>query len=236
MRVTRIKLGRVVTVNHHPGDDARDNSESERQASSTGTESAPARARRTQAERSATTRQALLDAGRALFAERGFAGAAQEEIVERAGVTRGALSHHFGTKQGLFLAVLQDVQGDLADRIARAAMEGGDPMEQLRLGCLAFLDAAMERSVGRIVLLDAPAVLGWQTWREIDAAHGLGLVTEALEHVMDAGMVERQPVLPLAHLLLAALNEAAMLVANADDPVATRALVGTTVERFLDHL
>jgi AcrR family transcriptional regulator len=235
MRVTRIKLGRIVTVNHHPGDDARDNSESERQAS-TGTGPAPARAHRTQAERSATTRQALLDAGRALFAERGFAGAAQEEIVERAGVTRGALSHHFGTKQGLFLAVLQDAQGDLADRIARAAMEGGDPMEQLRLGCLAFLDAAMERSVGRIVLLDAPAVLGWQRWREIDAAHGLGLVTEALEHVMDAGMVERQPVLPLAHLLLAALNEAAMLVANDDDPVATRAVVGATVERFLAHL
>jgi hypothetical protein len=109
-------------------------------------------------------------------------------------------------------------------------------MEQLRLGCLAFLDAAMDRSVGRIVLLDAPAVLGWQKWREIDAAHGLGLVTEALEHVMDAGLVETQPVLPLAHLLLAALNEAAMLVANADDPVTTRALVGATVERFLANL
>ena len=83
---------------------------------------------------------------------------------------------------------------------------------------MAFLDAAMDRSVGRIVLLDAPAVLGWQTWREIDAVHGLGLVTEALDHVMEAGLVERQPVQPLAHLLLAALNEAAMLVANADDP------------------
>ena len=109
-------------------------------------------------------------------------------------------------------------------------------MEQLRLGCLAFLDAAMERSVARIVLLDAPAVLGWQTWREIDAVHGLGLVTEALEHVMDAGLIEIQPVLPLAHLLLAALNEAAMLVANAKDPAATRTLVGTTVERLLDRL
>ena len=115
-------------------------------------------------------------------------------------------------------------------------MAGRDPMEQLRLGCLAFLDAAMDRSVGRIVMLDAPAVLGWQTWREIDAVHGLGLVTEALDHVMDAGLIEVQPVQPLAHLLLAALNEAAMLVANADDPVATRAVVGDTVERLLARL
>jgi AcrR family transcriptional regulator len=209
MRVARIKLGKPMTVNPQ---------------------------RRTQAERSAITRQALLDAGRALFAEYGFAGAGQEEIVERAGVTRGALSHHFGTKQGLFLAVVQDVQGDVADLITRAAVEGRDPMDQLRLGCLAFLDAAMEESVRRIVLLDAPAVLGWQTWREIDAAHGLGLVTDALDHVMDAGLIEAQPVQPLAHLLLAALNEAALLVANAEDPVATRALVGVTVERLLAHL
>lgn len=212
MRVTRIKLAITMSVNQPP------------------------RQRRSQAERSAATRQALLDAGRALFAERGFAGAGQEEIVERAGVTRGALSHHFATKQGLFLAVVHDVQGDVAALIGRAAMEGGDPMEQLRLGCLAFLDAAMDPSVGRIVLLDAPAVLGWQTWREIDAVHGLGLVTEALDAVMDAGLIDRQPVQPLAHLLLAALNEAAMLVANADDPVGTRALMGVTVERLLARL
>ncbi len=223
-----------MTVNHPPGDGPPPKNEP---ATDRTTGARPAdRPRRTQAERSATTRQALLDAGRALFAERGFAGAGQEEIVERAGVTRGALSHHFGTKQGLFLAVVQDLQGDLAGRIGRAAMAGRDPMEQLRLGCLAFLDAAMDRSVGRIVMLDAPAVLGWQTWREIDAVHGLGLVTEALDHVMDAGLIEVQPVQPLAHLLLAALNEAAMLVANADDPVATRAVVGDTVERLLARL
>jgi len=213
MRATRIKLVFLMTVNnpHRP-------------------------TRRTQVERSATTRQALLEAGRLLFAERGFAGAGQEEIVERAGVTRGALSHHFGTKQGLFLAVIQEVQGDVAELISRAAMEGSDPMEQLRLGCLAFLDAAMDPSVGRIILLDGPAVLGWQTWRQIDAAHGLGLVTEALDHVMEAGLIESQPVQPLAHLLLAALNEAAMLVANAEDPVTTRAQMGVTVERLLTRL
>jgi AcrR family transcriptional regulator len=209
-----------MAVNRPPGDHPTD----------------PRRPRRTQAERSTTTRQALLDAGRAVFAERGFTAAGQEEIVERAGVTRGALSHHFGTKRGLFQAVVEEVQRDLAQRLARAAMEGADPMESLRLGCLAFLDSAMDPSVGRIVLLDAPAVLGWQTWREMDAVHGLGLVSEALEHVMDAGLIDRQPVPPLAHLLLAAFNEAAMLVANADDPTTTRAQVGATVERLLGRL
>jgi AcrR family transcriptional regulator len=232
MRATRIKLGKTMSVNHrgpedHPPHDPPpgDPSPSPRRPP-----------RRTQADRSAATRRALLGAGRDLFTERGFAGAGQEEIVERAGVTRGALSHHFGTKQGLFLAVVQDVQADLAGRIGRAALQGRDPMEQLGLGCLAFLDAAMDASVGRIVLLDGPAVLGWQTWREIDAVHGLGLVTEALEHVMEAGLIENQPVQPLAHLLLAALNEAAMLVANDENPVAARALVGGTVERLLARL
>ena len=196
-----------------------------------------ATSRRTQGQRTAATRRALLDAGRELFAAHGFAHAGQEEIVERAGVTRGALSHHFGTKLGLFRSVVESVHSELAQRIAAAAMEGGDPMEMLRLGCLSFLDAAAtDPAVRQIVLLDGPAVLGWQAWREIDAVYGLGLVTEALDHVMEAGLAERRPVQPLAHLLLAALNEAAMLVANAPDPTTTRALVGDAVERLLANL
>ncbi len=198
--------------------------------------SEPEPRRRTQAERSAATRQALLDAGRELFAARGFAGAGQEEIVERAGVTRGALAHHFGTKQGLFRAVVESVEVELTEHIATAAMQGDDPMDHLRLGCLAFLDAALEPAVRRIVLLDAPAVLGWQAWREIDTTYGLGLVSEVLEHCMDAGLLATRPVQPLAHILLAALNEAAMLVANAEDPVATRVAVGDEVEHFLSSL
>jgi len=199
-------------------------------------EDRPTRPRRSQAERRAATHQALLDAGRHLFAERGFAGAGQEDIVERAGVTRGALSHHFGTKEGLFRAVVESVEQDLTERIAVAAMEGDNPVEHLRFGCLAFLDAALDPAVRRIVLLDAPAVLGWQAWRDMDTVYGLGLVTAALEHCMDAGLVATRPVQPLAHLLLAALNEAAMLVANAEDPVETRAAVGREVEHLLTRL
>jgi len=192
--------------------------------------------RRTQAERRAATRRALLDAGRALFAERGYAGAGQEEIVERAGVTRGALSHHFGTKLGLFGAVVEAVEQDLTARIATAALAGADPLEHLRFGCLAFLDAALDPAVRRIVLLDAPAVLGWEAWRQMETVYGLGLVSEALEHCMAAGLLVRRPVAPLAHLLLAALNEAAMLVATAVEPEQARAEVGEEVERLLASL
>jgi AcrR family transcriptional regulator len=192
--------------------------------------------RRTQAERSSATRRALLDAGRELFAERGFAGAGQEDIVERAGVTRGALAHHFATKKGLFRAVVESVEIELTGNIATVAMRGDDPMAHLRLGCLAFLDAALDPAVRRIVLLDAPAVLGWQEWREIDATYGLGLVSEVLEHCMEAGILPPRPVQPLAHILLAALNEAAMLVANANDPVATRIAVGEEIEHLLSSL
>ena len=194
-------------------------------------------ARRTQASRSAATRAALLSAGRRLFAERGYAAAARDDIVELAGVTRGALQHHFGRKQDLFLAVVEELEADLGARIVAASMAGGDsPMAHLELGCRAFLDAATDAAFRRIVLLDAPAVLGWQAWRELDTRFGLGLMKEALGAVMDAGQMERQPIEPLAHMLLAALNEGAMLVAQADDPTAARAEVGAAVDRLLSRL
>ena len=204
------------------------------------------RHRRTQADRSHATRAALLRSGRALFAERGFAGTAREEIVERAGVTRGALHHHFGTKQDLFAAVFEELEGELAARIATAAMAGDDPRDQLHRGCHEFLDAALDPAVQRIVLLDAPAVLGWAAWREVDARYGLGLVTEGLRAVFAAGpagpgghqqgRAGPRAVEPLGHLLLAALNEAAMLVAGAPDPVGARVEVGAIVDQLLDSL
>jgi AcrR family transcriptional regulator len=194
------------------------------------------RHRRTQAGRSQATRAALLASGRALFAERGFAGTAREEIVERAGVTRGALHHHFGTKQDLFAAVFEALEGELAERIATAAMAGDDPHDQLRRGCHEFLDAALDPAVQRIVLLDAPAVLGWATWREVDARYGLGLVTEGLRAVFAEAAAGPRAVEPLGHLLLAALNEAAMLVAGAPDPTAARAEVGAIVDQLLSSL
>ena len=189
--------------------------------------------RRTQASRRAATRAALVAAARELFSERGFAGAAREEIVERAGVTRGALYHHFASKEDLFRAVYEEIEEELSATVATAALAAGaDPMAQLRAGALAFLDAASTPDVRRIVLLDAPSVLPVPVRRELSERYGLGLVRESLRAVMDAGLIEEQPLEPLSHVMLAALHEAATLVADGGD----REQIGAVVEGFLDRL
>jgi AcrR family transcriptional regulator len=190
-----------------------------------------------QAERAQATRDALLTAGRELFAERGYAAVGTEEIVRRARVTRGALYHHFEGKDELFRAVFEQVERELTERIAaRAGAQAADPWEAMRAGAEAFLDASLEPAVQRIVLLDAPAVLGWDVWREVGARYGLGLVQAALEAAMEAGVIARRPARPLAHLLMGALDEAAMYVARADDVGAARAEMGTTVSSLLEAL
>jgi AcrR family transcriptional regulator len=194
--------------------------------------------RRSHAERTATTKAALLAAGRELFGEKGYAGAGREEIVARARVTRGALYHHFGDKRGLFRAVVEDVEKEVTAQVAAAADQAGpgDMRRSLIVGSMRFLDCSMDPAVRQIILLDAPAVLGWREWRDIHECHGLGLTKTALTVAMDSGAIHPQPVEPLAHMLLAALNEAAMLVAQSDDPDTTRAEVGVTVERLFDAL
>lgn len=192
--------------------------------------------RRTQAERSETTRSVLIDAARALFGQRGYAATGREEIVERAGVTRGALQHHFLGKEGLFFAVVEEVERDVTAQVAGAAAGSTDPLDAIRRGCRSFLEAASDPAVQRILVVDAPAVLGREEWRELQARYGLGLTTAALAAAMDAGAISRQPVEPLAHLLLAALHEAALLVAESSDVTATRAEVGAVVDSFIDRL
>ena len=201
-----------------------------------GHDDGPARRGRRQAERSAATRRALLDSGRSLFAERGFAGTAREDLVAQAGVTRGALYHHFVGKEQLFRAVFEEMERAVAERIMQAAAVGSDPAEQLRLGCVAFLDLATDSAVQRIVLIDAPSVLGWRAWREVEAVYGLGLVRDGLQAAMDAGQIRAQPVTPLAHVVLAAVNEAALYIAGAADPVTARTEMGTVVDGMLARL
>jgi AcrR family transcriptional regulator len=194
--------------------------------------------RRTQAERSESTRAALIEAARPLFAERGYAGIGTEEIVRAAGVTRGALYHHFDGKRELFEAVYERIEAELAERIAAGALAGGagPPLEAIRAGAEMFLQACTEPDVQRVVLLDGPSVLGWDSWREIAAEHGLGLIEATLQAAVDAGAIAEQPVRPLAHLLMGALDEAAMLVARAEDPEATRAEVGRTLDALIGGL
>lgn len=194
--------------------------------------------RRSQAERSEATRAALVQAARPLFAERGYAGVGTEEIVRAAGVTRGALYHHFDGKRELFEAVYAQIEAELAQRIAEGALRPGiaSPLEAMRAGAEMFLDSCTEPEVQQITLLDGPSVLGWDRWREIGAEHGLGLIEATLQAAIESGAIAEQPVRPLAHVLMGALDEAAMLVARAEDPAAARAEVGRTIDTLVAAL
>jgi AcrR family transcriptional regulator len=192
--------------------------------------------KRTQAERSEATRAALLEVARRLFAERGYAGVGTEEIVREAGVTRGALYHHFDGKRDLLRAVYEQLESEIAEDLAERAVPGASVLETLRSGAGRFLDHCLEPEVQRIALLDAPAVLGWEQWRAIGARYGLGLIAGLLTAGIEAGEIRRQPVDPLAHALLGALDEVAMLVARAEDPRAARAEAGETLELLVEAL
>jgi len=184
--------------------------------------SAP-RTQRTRREQHAlATREALLDAALELFAKDGYREVGTEQIVARARVTRGALYHHFADKRDLFRAVHERVEAELVERIARRLEGIADPWRLMVSGMRSFLDACDEGAVKQIALTDAPAVLGWQEWREIDARYGLGLMKAALGGAMEAGVIRRAPLEELAHVMLAALSEAAFVIANADEPQIAR--------------
>ncbi len=186
------------------------------------------------AERSEATRAALIAAGRRLFGARGYAAVGTEEVVREAGVTRGALYHQFRDKRDLFDAVVSEVEAVATRRVVENALtQGADPRDALRAGARAFLDVCAEPEVERILLLDAPGVLGWQRWREIGANHGLGVITAALQAAIDTGALPEQPAQPLAHLLLGALDEAALVVASASDRDATRETMLAALDRLL---
>jgi AcrR family transcriptional regulator len=194
-------------------------------------------ARSRKAERSEATRVKLVLAGRQLFARRGYAAVGTEQIVRRARVTRGALYHHFRDKRDLFRAVHEQLEAELAQRIGTQIAEvRDDPVEVLHQGVGTFLDACTDPAFARIALVDAPSVLGWEEWRATDERYGLGLVTFGLRAAMDAGALRAQPVKPLAHLLLGAMGEAGMVIANASDPRAARLEVEPALLGLLDGL
>src|SRR5215510_754266 len=184
--------------------------------------------------RSEATRRRLVTAARALFGARGYAGVGTEEIVRAAGVTRGALYHQFRDKADLFAAVAEQVEAEIAERIATAAAgAAADPVGALQSGARLFLDACAEPEVERIILLDAPAVLGWEAWRDLAGRYGLGLVQAVLQAAIEAGAIIPQPVVPLAHVLIGALNECALYVARAEDPDVAREECTAILDRIL---
>jgi AcrR family transcriptional regulator len=182
-------------------------------------------ARRSQAQRREATREALLAAGRTLFAERGVDGVSAEELVTAAGVTRGALYHHFTNKQDLFRAVYERMEVELRDELLARLGTVEDPLIALVTSIGWFLDICERPEVRRIGLVEAPAVLGWQAWREIENGYALGLIVDRLDAASRAGVALPAPARVLAPLLFASVIEAALTIATAEDPAATRAAV-----------
>jgi AcrR family transcriptional regulator len=192
----------------------------------------------TQAERSAATRQALLGAARRLWGARGYAAVSTPEIAEAAGVTRGAMYHQYADKTKLFLAVLEAVEADVVQRLSEAVVSAqpASPADALRIAADAWLDIASEPEVRQLVLLDAPSVLGWAGFREVSLRYGLGLTEQLLNATIEAGQLAPQPTRALATIMIGALDEAAMSIANAEHPEREQAEVRTVVHNLIEGL
>jgi AcrR family transcriptional regulator len=190
----------------------------------------------THAERRESTRAALIASGRRLFASQGYDAVAAEQIVADAGVTRGALYHHFDGKPGLFEAVFLEIEAEVMGRFPLDEFAGEDPLTALRNGIRRFLDLSLENEVQQITLIDAPAVLGWSRWQEIEAEHGLGLIRAGLDATIAAGQLKALPTEDLANALLGALTESALSVARASHRKAARQRAETVLLALLDGL
>jgi len=182
------------------------------------------------------TREQLVAIGRRLFAAHGYDGTSIDDVLGAAGISRGALYHHFDGKQALFAAVLEAVESDVARAIAKAAADATDPVAAFRAGCDAWLRLARDPVVRQIALLDAPAVVGWQQWRAIDERYAFGLLKGGLEAVAAAGRIPADLVEVLAHMLLAALAEVALVVARAGDGTKAIKRGQAAVHGLLDRL
>jgi len=194
--------------------------------------------RRTQEERSAATRDALIAAARTLWGQRGYAEVGTPEIATAAGVTRGAMYHQFADKAALFREVVEVVEQDVMGRMAVMVAESGatTPAEAVRAAVDAWLDVSGDPEVRQLILLDAPSVLGWAEFRDVAQRYSLGMTEQMLTEAIRAGQLAEQPVRPLAHVLIGALDEAAMVIATADDPKRTRRETGQVLHRLIDAM
>jgi AcrR family transcriptional regulator len=191
---------------------------------------------RPNAERSESTRAALIAAGRKLFAKHGYADVSTEQIVKTAKVTRGALYHHFEDKKDLFRAVYEEVERDTVIGVAKKVEGRTDPWAFAIDGSKAFLDICLEPAFQQIAIVDAPAVLGTVEYREIADKYGGAMIEATLAALMKQGEIEKQPVKPLARMLVGALIEGGVMLADSADQKRTRKEVGDVVERLLRGL
>ena len=187
-------------------------------------------------ERGQATRAHLIDVATRLFAEHGCDGTSIKAVQADSGVSRGSLYHHFPGKDALFWAVLEGVGARVGEQVADAMRDARDPVAALRAGCLAWIRLAGDPVVRQTTLIDAPAVLGWQRWRELDEQGNLGEIRAALAYAAEAGRIEPRHVDTFAHIVLAAAYEVALMIARADDPAAALSAGESAVAEFLDRL
>lgn len=187
-------------------------------------------------ERGRSTREQLVAVATRMFTDRGYDGTSVEAVLRASGVSRGALYHHFPGKDALFAAALDALQDRVDEHMVAAGRGCSSPAEALRAGCLAWIRLAADPAVQQILLIDAPAVLGWQRWREMDEQRTLGRVRSAMEAIADAGLLRVEQVDFFAHALLAIMNEIAIMIAQSEDGASTARAAETSVEELLARL
>jgi AcrR family transcriptional regulator len=187
-------------------------------------------------EKGAETRREIVTTATRLFAAEGYAAVSIEAVLAACGVSRGALYHHFASKEALFEAVFETLEIWIAEKVVLASAGAGGAAATLRAGCEAFLDLTEVPAVRQIVLTDGPAVLGWQKWREIDARHGFGLLKTSLARANRPGALPAELEDNFAHMLMASLSELALLIARADDRPAALAKGKQAIQALLTRL
>jgi AcrR family transcriptional regulator len=192
--------------------------------------------RMTKVQQREATIARLIEIACEIFTRDGYANAATEEIVQQAGVTRGALYHHFGSKEGLFQAVLSHIQQQVGLRIEAVVAQQSDMWEQLVAGSIVFLEVSLDPQVQRIMLIDAPSVLGWSLWRELDAQNSMKSLRESLSKLMAQGFLPQIPLDALTHMLSGAMNESALWIAQSNDPQSALAEATQALKYLLNSL
>ena len=182
------------------------------------------------------TRARVVEVATRLFASAGYEATSIETVLAKSGISRGALYHHFEDKAALFEAVLETMEATIATKLRAASVGIADPLVAMRAGGDAWLEICRDPAVKQIVLIDAPAALGWQKWREIDARFGFGLIKAGLKNLSKAGRLQGEMIEPLSHVLLASMMELALVVARADNPAAATRSARAALHQLIDRL
>jgi AcrR family transcriptional regulator len=186
--------------------------------------------------RGEATRGQLVAIATRMFAERGYEDTSIEAVLREAGVSRGSLYHHFASKEALFEAVAEEVETSVGAQTVAAARGSAGPVEALRAGFLAWVRLAGDPVVRRILLIDGPSVLGWERWRAMEEHHALGLIRAVLQLISDEGKLRPESVATLGNILLASVNEVALLVARSDDQEAEMQAGTDAIDEMLRRL